>query len=174
VPTLRLPAPKGKHWVAHGRANNVQHGRSAVERREPAVHSEDKVIGGIMADGMNLNLDSSAMQTIVAAAIMQQVGPDKRDEIMTAAVKFLLTPPPKSGGYYGPDPKSPLQQAFENAAEVCARRIMHEEMAKPEYAEKVREVVQAAMARAFEGDAREKMIQRMTAALVTSISAKDE
>jgi hypothetical protein len=127
-----------------------------------------------MADGLNLNLDNATMQALVAKAILEQVGPEKRDAIMGEALKFLLAPPPKTGGYYAPDPKSPLQQAFERAAETCALRIMHEEFDKPEYAEKVRVVVHEAMERAFQGEAREKMIARMMSALVASISSKNE
>ena len=123
--------------------------------------------------GMNLNLDGPAMQAIVAAAILQQVGPEKRDELMTAAIKHLMTPGESRGYGYAP-PKSPLQQAFEEAGRHSADRIMHEEMEKPEYKSKLQDVVREAMMRSLEGEPREAMISRLAGALSTALTSPEK
>lgn len=122
---------------------------------------------------IKVNVDGPAMQAIVAAAILQQVGPEKRDELMTAAIKHLMTPGESRGYGYAP-PRSPLQQAFEEAVRHSADRIMHEEMEKPEYKSKLQEVVREAMMRSLEGEPREAMVVRLAGALSTALTAPEK
>ena len=79
---------------------------------------------------MSLNLDPAVFQTVVADAILKQIGPEQRDVLITAALKSLMEVPPKTS--YGSAPKSPLQEAFNHATYQIAIEVVRVEMHKPE------------------------------------------
>lgn len=77
-------------------------------------------------------LDDEQMIKIVTAAILTHIDPDKRDELIKETLKSLLEvrerPHPTKS--YATVKYSPLQEAFEVAANKAAMEIMTEQFAK--------------------------------------------
>ena len=113
---------------------------------------------------MELKIDESAVKDVVAAAIMEQLGVEGRERLISAALTYLLTDPPKP--QYGQASPSPLQQAFNMAAGVAAREIVQKEVAEsPEFIAKVREHVGAAMAKIDEAEYTSYVADALAAAM---------
>jgi hypothetical protein len=72
-----------------------------------------------------LTIDSTAMQAIVSKAILEGIDQNQRDALLEQAVRYLLVAPPKQG-YGAPEPKTPLQSAFDQAVGVAVNGVARE------------------------------------------------
>lgn len=100
---------------------------------------------------MELKIDPAAVKDVVASAIMEQLGAEGRQQLVSAALVYLLTEPESRN--YGHKPPSPLQAAFNQAAAIAANEIVREQVAtSPEFIAKVREHVGTAMAKIDEAE----------------------
>jgi hypothetical protein len=94
---------------------------------------------------MDLKIDEAAVKEVVAKAIMDQLGEAGRERLVTTALEHLLASP-KDG--FGRPSYSPLQIAFDQAAQTAAAKIIREEVAEsPEFIAKVKEKVGEAIAK---------------------------
>ncbi len=100
---------------------------------------------------VEMNLDSEALKTVVAAAILEQLTPDKRDDLIKQAVVHLIDPPEQKRGFGRPDTKTPLQTAFDMAVAEIARDVVREFLAKDsETRDKIVDVIHNGIMEAFE------------------------
>ena len=105
---------------------------------------------------VEMNLDSEALKTVVATAILEQLTPEKRDDLIKQAVVHLIDPPEKERGYGARETKTPLQAAFDHAAAGIARDVIQEFLAKDSQTRaKIEAVVQTGIMKAFEERAAE-------------------
>lgn len=73
---------------------------------------------------VDLGLDQERFGQLIQAAILQEIGPEQRDKIITQALEHLTRVPERSG--YGYQQKSPLQEAFNSAIDRTAREVVAE------------------------------------------------
>jgi len=72
-----------------------------------------------------MNIDETALKTIVAKAIFDGITPEQRQALLTKAINSLLTVPPAT--VFGSAPKTtPLQDIFENEVRILARDLIKE------------------------------------------------
>lgn len=80
-----------------------------------------------------IKLDSDAVQSIIAKALLEELSDEARDGLIQQALVYLISAP-KSAGYSTLTPeKSPLQKAFENAAIKVANGYVTELFQKDEF-----------------------------------------
>lgn len=79
-----------------------------------------------------IKLDSNAVQSIVARALLEELGEETRNNLIQQALTYLISEPEKN--FYGrPGGKSPLQTAFEKAAVEVANSYVIELFKKDEF-----------------------------------------
>lgn len=119
----------------------------------------------------NVNLDNDALKTVLAKAVLDTLTPEKKDELISAALKELIAVPPKPAGPYGYNKeRSKLEELFDATCADVARGIVREEMNKPENADKIRDLVTRAWEKFLKDEARvEKAVSRMSDALVSAM-----
>lgn len=94
---------------------------------------------------MELKIDEAAVKSVVAAAIMDQLGVEGRERLVTSALEHLLEEPKNA---YGQRSYSPMRIAFDAAAEKAATKIIWDEVAEsPEFIERVKAKVGEAIAK---------------------------
>ena len=90
---------------------------------------------------MDVRLNDDTMKDIIAKAVIDTLTPEKREELISAAIKALLTPS-TSTGIYGNQPKSPLQDAFDTAVRSVANEVAREQiMANTELRAKIKDMI---------------------------------
>lgn len=118
-----------------------------------------------MAD-LHLTLPPEQMQALLSEAILAQLTPEVQKQIIKDALTFLLAP--TRGGGYGSG-KTPLQEAYENAASRVATKVAEEKLVKdPEFIENVEGVIAEAAQKAFFTD-REATVKRVADAIVSGL-----
>lgn len=85
----------------------------------------------------NIKIDDDIMQTVVAKAILEGIGPEQQNLLIEQAIRYLNTAP-DSRGYGGPKPVSPLQDAFDSAVRIAAGDVVRELVRTEEYGEQIR------------------------------------
>lgn len=122
-----------------------------------------------------LQIDSQAMQIIVAKAIMDTMTTESRDALVQQAIATLITPPPKDrNSYSSREPRSPLQEMFEYSVQNVARDMVATIVRDDDaFRARIRELLDAALAKAFEGERGESIINSMADVLVNGIKVKD-
>ena len=97
----------------------------------------------------NVSIDEEAIRPIVAQAVMDQIGPERRDRLVAGALEYLLQP--GESNLYGRRERtpSPLERALQEAVVGAARSVVNELLAQPEYGAKVRAAVREGMDRAL-------------------------
>lgn len=108
---------------------------------------------------MKVDLDGLDLSGICSAAIMQSIDESKREQMISEAISYLLTPKRS----YGSSTTSPLQEAFEMAIRRAAVSVVESEILTKDgqLDEKVSSVIREAVERAFSGNNREtEQIQR--------------
>lgn len=107
---------------------------------------------------MTLNLSDENMQGAVAAAIVQTLTVEKRDELLKSAIVTLLTP---ANSGYGREKRSPLQDAFEQCVHQFARQTILKKLEDDgETRQMIEGVVTDAVKKAFE-ESREATVERL-------------
>jgi len=122
---------------------------------------------------MQIPIDQNALRELVSKAILDSLTGDKRDELLKGAIKELIETP-KNTGPYGPK-VSKLEQAFAQAVEVSANRIITDMMNNDEaLISKIKGVMVEAVERAFEETGRAKMIEAISNAIVHGLRPKSD
>jgi hypothetical protein len=94
---------------------------------------------------MGLTFSDETMQRIIASAIIGELTPEARKELLTKAVEGILSEK-TSDGYNAP---TRIQAAFARAVDAVAVEIATDELRKPENMTKLRGVVVAAVEQAI-------------------------
>jgi hypothetical protein len=122
---------------------------------------------------MQIPIDQDALRELVSKAILDSLTGDKRDELLKGAIKDLIETP-KSTSTYGPK-VSKLEQAFSQAVEVAANRIITDMMNNDEaLVSKIKGVMVEAVEHAFEETGRAKMIEAISNAIVHGLRPKSD
>lgn len=121
---------------------------------------------------MKLDIDDDQMKSLLSEAIYASLDEKKRGALIKGALEHLLTPDRNSG--YGVTGQTPIQRAFNNAIETVANTVVREELTKNEAVRaKIEEMMASAVA-AFIGAERETMIKRMSDAIASSLTRRDD
>jgi hypothetical protein len=116
---------------------------------------------------MDIKLDGPQVKEVVAAAVLQHLDQNKRDELVKAALAHLMTP--QKRGTYGRESSTPLEDAFKNACALAAReRVVAMFKEGGSLREKLDSVVEESVKTAFEGDMRDKLISNIAEAITSA------
>lgn len=111
---------------------------------------------------MELKIDEEQMNALVSKAVFEMIPPEAREQLLQRAVFDLITGSSKSA--YGN--KTKLQELFEQAVFTTARKLIEEHLTNsPVFEEKIRELFIECINRAFTGDNRDKLVNKLTNAL---------
>jgi len=118
---------------------------------------------------MELKIAPEAMETMVTKAMFDGMTQEHRDELVSSAIKQLLEKPVKKSAWEAG--KSPLQEAFDNAVGIVARKISYERLQNdPEFIAKVEQLFADIVKKMFgEGEARDKFIDKIAEAALSAI-----
>lgn len=117
---------------------------------------------------VDLKIDSEGMNALVAKAIMDSLTPEKREQLIQAAIAGLLER--KRSTRLGASDKSELQEIFEQATYATASQVIREGLEKDAvFREKIDSVFREAVERAFTGDGREKMVEQISRQIVEGL-----
>jgi len=120
----------------------------------------------------NVTLNDDEMSLIVQKAILDGMGPEKRDELIKTAVKELLARPNDSAvELYGTKAASRIQQIFNQAVTTIALKIAEEHCRTPEIENEIKRLLVEAVNKAFHADgAQERLVERMADAVRKAIT----
>lgn len=120
-----------------------------------------------MAD---IRIDDGQLKDIIAKSILDTLTPEKREALIGAAVKSLLTESVGSG--YGSPTK--IQSAFNDAVYRVAQEIAVEHCNQPETRAKIQKVVADATARAFGlgGEDHEALVEKIANSIRRGITGE--
>ncbi len=104
-------------------------------------------------------IDQATLQAATTKLLIDSMSTEDKDALLSKALASVLTPV-RSGGYPYTE-KSPLQDAFDHAAQVAAAKHIHEYFGTPEVQERVRVFVVAAIEKAFTEDFIRKLTGKM-------------
>jgi hypothetical protein len=121
---------------------------------------------------MRLELSDDQMRAVMAKAILDTVTPEKRDELITKAIGFLMIP--EKTGSYGGQTTSPLERAFQEAARVVAEKLAREALAADtKFAEQITKLFEDVAAKLFANEVRDKLVDNITSSVVQGLRARD-
>lgn len=111
---------------------------------------------------MSISIPPEALREVVAAAIVSHISAAERDTIMAAAVKYLLEP---TRGQYGAVNASPIQDAFNRAADQIAREEARKMLESDDsFRVRLAAIIKDATTLAFETK-RDETVQRIATAI---------
>lgn len=112
---------------------------------------------------MQINVPENDLAAVAAKAIFDSLDDSKRDELVTHAIKKLITE--KDNSYYGRK-TSALQDAFISGVQTVVRvrvdRMLTED---EEIKAQIDAVIEEGVRAAFAGKGRERMVDRVTLAV---------
>jgi hypothetical protein len=115
---------------------------------------------------MDIKLDPELIRDAVSSAVLQSLDENKRNSMIEAALKHLLTP---SGDAYRKG-ESPLQTAFNNALSVVARDIAQKTLEdNAEVKEKIMGLLNEAFTRVMDAN-REQTILKLAEAITKGLT----
>lgn len=117
---------------------------------------------------MQLNVTDEQLQSVITAAILQSLGTEQRDALMTEAIKGLMELKQDNG--YGRSKRTQLQEAFQNAAYTVANKMAREFFEQDENAQAQMKqlVIDAWLAAMTTG--REALVERIASNISKSLS----
>lgn len=116
---------------------------------------------------MELKLDEPTMEGLVSKAIFDMLTPEKRDELVTGAIRSLM----KRETGTGFNRLTELERLFADAAQNVARRVISEKLESDDaFVKGVKDCFENAWKQAFEGDAGTKLAERMAEAFRKSLT----
>lgn len=119
---------------------------------------------------MDIKIDSTLMREVVSSAIMTSISQEQRNILITNAVKHLLTPKESAG--YGRQSQSPLEEAFNDAMRLNARRLAEELLQQDTGIQtQLRELITEAVLKLMTNN-REATVDKIAAAIAEGISGK--
>lgn len=98
----------------------------------------------------DLTINTDAMKTVVAKAILDSLEPQQREQMITAAIEYLITEPERKD-HYGRSEKmpSPLQNAFNDAVARSARSVVEDVLGEPGVQARIDAAIREAVAKAI-------------------------
>lgn len=100
--------------------------------------------------GTNVSIDEEAIRPIVAQAVMEQIGEERRDRLIADALEYLLAPKVVKDPYHRDRREpSPLEEALQHAVAASARTVVNQLLAEPKYQRAVEKAVRDGMDQAL-------------------------
>ncbi len=101
---------------------------------------------------VELSLDGDALKVVAAQAILDQLTPEKKEDLIRQSVINLITPEAsRSRGGYGQATSTALQDAFDRAVAEIAREVLKEKLTEDtEDMKKIRSVISDGIMQAFD------------------------
>lgn len=119
---------------------------------------------------MDLKISDEQLKSVVAGAVLTAISPDQRQALVEGAIVKLLEPQEPLDRYSSKKRPSRVEEAFIDAVAVVAReevrRLMNEDDG---VRAKVAAIVRDATDRAFTGEAREQLVNRMAGAILNTM-----
>jgi hypothetical protein len=116
---------------------------------------------------MDVRLDDNNMKDIIAKAVLDTLTPEARAELLSNAVKSLLSIP--TGNSY--DRKSPLQSAFDSAIREVAGQIAREQIVgNTEIKAKIEQMIADAWAKLVNDENYSNMVEKVAGAIERGIT----
>ena len=102
---------------------------------------------------VELSLDGDALKVVAAQAILDQLTPEKKEDLIRQSVIHLITPEAGRRGGYGQATSTVLQDAFDMAVAEIAREVLKEKLTEDtESMKKIRDVIATGIMEAFGED----------------------
>ena len=121
---------------------------------------------------MDIKLDAESLKTVIAKAVLDNLGEVQREAIMRGAIEHLLTPPVPSGAYGQRQDPTPIQSAFNQAVRDVALQVARETVAGDTVIrEKIRGLLVAAAEKALDGDG--KIVEKLSSALTKALTGSE-
>lgn len=110
---------------------------------------------------MDVTIDDAAMKDLVAKAVFDTLTPEKKDELLKAAIVTLITERKRYSG--DKTPSTPMGDLFERAVQSIADDLIKEDLKQDaKFKEQLVNLYREAWERVFnEGEAREKIIENL-------------
>lgn len=122
---------------------------------------------------MNVNVDPAAMQALVTKALFEGMTQEQKDSLITQALTALMTSSVRKN-HWDPQPLSPLQEAFNNAASVIARQVAIRRLETDEqFKASVEQLFTDLGKKLFASEFREKLIERLANAVFHGLRGQD-
>ena len=121
---------------------------------------------------MDVKIDQDAMQALVAKAVFDGMTPDKREALLTGAIKSLMeTPRGNDRNYFG-EKTSPLQTAFNRAVETVAMQHAVEFLSNDaDFQTRLKSLFADVANSLFaEGDARSELVRSISLLIRTALT----
>ncbi len=117
---------------------------------------------------MDIKLDEPAMQALMVKAVMDSLTPERRDEMISQALVYLVKQPEK--GSYGTQQPSPLMTAFRYAAETVVNKIAREELENDgEFKKQLESLFSDVTKKLFADEVRETMVTKICELVVSGL-----
>lgn len=119
-----------------------------------------------------IQVDESKVAGLVSAALLAELSPERRDLLIQDALKYLITGVERKHPYGGATEKdpSPLEKAWRSAVYDCASKLVRDEIAKSdELTASIRALIADSITKAFNGEGREKLVDKVSAAIVSAL-----
>jgi hypothetical protein len=95
---------------------------------------------------MELSINPEAAKEIVQKAIFDSLSQDARNELVGQAITALTLRPKKDRyAYSGPEPRSPLEEAFDRAVVTIANQVVREYLEDEEIKKAIQAQILAAL-----------------------------
>lgn len=118
---------------------------------------------------LNLKLNGENLETVLHAAVLQALGDPAKQAIIDDVVKYLVTDGPTSS-YSNQKQPSPLKAAVYRAAQSIATKLIEDQLVNdPEFVGQVTELYREAWQKLFKGDAREKLVEKISNAMYDAL-----
>ncbi len=104
-------------------------------------------------------IDQATLQAATTKLLIDSMSTEDKEALLSKALASVLTPVRSGGHPY--NQSSPLQDAFDRAAQVAAAKHVNEYFNTPEVQERVRVFVVAAIEKAFTEDFVNKLTSKM-------------
>lgn len=119
-----------------------------------------------------MQMHDETMKAAVVKAVIDSLGPEKMQDLVTKAVADFIGKPRDNLRGYGPKPTA-LEEAFEAAVYELAHKTVKEQISENDaLMTRIRACIQEAMERAFADDRKDAMITEMAAAIAAAFKAE--
>lgn len=109
----------------------------------------------------NIEIKDEQLHTLVSAAILQMLSPEKREELVAQGIANLL-----KGNTNSYDKRSELERIFQQSLEHVTREIMRKLVAEdPVIMEKLTSVVTEGVNKVFADSHRDKLVERVASVI---------
>lgn len=118
---------------------------------------------------MDLRVDSADVQALVTKSLVDALSPEAREKLISNAIVQALTA--TEPDFRGRRPRSPLQQAFDEAVVTCANRYASEMLSNdPQFREQLEGLFADVSRRLFDKDNREALVDAMASTIRAALT----